>query len=157
MTAHGGDEEGPGAEAFEEGGRGPQDQRNVGDAAAAGRQSDGLAGPDGASQVERCESGLNVGGDVLDARSLEVLAEAHQRWIHGETHCSKVGAGVFFGSSYAEASPPATKKMLAAWYGKQRFRTWQDRMEWQRLHQGRKPWSASHRRCRALSPGRFPL
>ena len=49
-------------------GRGAKDERDVGDAAAAGRQGDGLARPDPAHQLEFLESARYRSRDVVNAR-----------------------------------------------------------------------------------------
>ena len=86
VTAHRRDEERTGAEFLEKGGRLAQDERNVGDAAAAGREGDGLAGPDASAHIKPFEGGRDGGGDVLDARPLETLTEANEiRISHGGT------------------------------------------------------------------------
>lgn len=77
VAAHRGDEKGAGAEFFQEGGRFPQDERDVGDAAAAGRQCDRLTGTDASGKIEPFQGAGNGGGNVLDERTLEMLADAN--------------------------------------------------------------------------------
>ena len=77
MAAHGGDQKRLGAELPQETGNGAEDDRDVGDAAAAGRQSDRLTGTDAFGKIQSFQGAGNGGGDVLDARTLEMLANAN--------------------------------------------------------------------------------
>jgi hypothetical protein len=84
VTAHGGDEEGLRAESSQKRRRRTQDQGDVGDATASGGQGDAVAGPDALAQVELLQGAGDGGGDVVDARALEVLTDADQKRIgHG--------------------------------------------------------------------------
>src|SRR5213076_663561 len=65
VTAHRGNEEGTRPQFFQEVGDGPEDERDVGDAAAARGQRDGVAGADGAAQVQGFQGGADGAGDVL--------------------------------------------------------------------------------------------
>src|SRR5262249_17798659 len=64
VAAHGGHEEGFGAEGLQVVGDGAEDEGDVGDAAAAGGERDGVAGLDAALQLEVGEGGADAGGDV---------------------------------------------------------------------------------------------
>ena len=86
VAAHCRDEEGTGAEPFQKANRLAQDERDVGDAAAAGRESDRLTGTNAPAQIKLFEGGRDGAGWVLDARPLETLAEANEIRIgHGGT------------------------------------------------------------------------
>ena len=59
-------------------------RRNVGDAPAASRQGNALAGLDASLQFEVLQGSGDGSGDVLDARAVEVLANANDGGLwHG--------------------------------------------------------------------------
>ncbi len=86
VAAHRRDQEGTGAEFFQEGGRFAQHERDVGDAAAAGRQRHRLSWADAAAEVHPFQGRGDGAGHVVDARPLEALTEADElRITHGRT------------------------------------------------------------------------
>ena len=86
VAAHGRDQKRLGSEVLEEANDAFEDERNIGDPAAAGREGDALSRPDGPAQVELLELSPNRAGDILDARPLKVLTNpehvgiTHDQW-----------------------------------------------------------------------------
>src|SRR5262249_23830450 len=77
VAAHGWHQERLGPELLQELDDALQDQRDISNATAAGRQGHALAGPDGLAEIEALECRANRGGDVFDFGPFEMLPYAH--------------------------------------------------------------------------------
>ena len=81
VAAHRRHEEGRGPEIAQKLDGAVQDDGDVGDAAAAGGEGDGLARADALLQVQLVQGFADGGGDIVDARSIEPLADANHTGI----------------------------------------------------------------------------
>jgi hypothetical protein len=111
VAAHGGDEEGLGAQVAQAANDGAKGDGDVGDAAAAGGQGYRLTGADDAAKVQRVQDVTHRCGHVLDLGPLEALAQAHHSGVsHG--HAPVLMRGTRSHSPLTTYRPGSSKRSI---------------------------------------------
>jgi hypothetical protein len=86
MAPHSGNDEWAGANASDVSADGPNDIRDIGDAAAARSNGDALAGADFLPQVQPEKLVFDFGRNIVDLGTIEFLAKTKKLGIHASSH-----------------------------------------------------------------------